>query len=60
MAEKKNAQTAKEQFTNAVYLLGLKLIEDYQSGACRDANKTLEAIIEIFKARDEELPTDSI
>lgn len=60
MAEKKTAQTVKAQFTTAVYALGLKLIEDYQSGACRDANKTLEAIIEIFKARDDELPPDFV
>ena len=49
MAEKKTAPDTKAQFSNAVYELGLKLIEDYQNGACRDANKTLEAIIEIFK-----------
>ena len=46
MAEKKSG---KEEFEAAVYALGLKLIADYKSGNCRDANKTLEAIIEIFK-----------
>ena len=46
MAEKK---TGKEEFDAAVYALGLKLIEDYKAGNCRDKDKTLEAIIEIFK-----------
>lgn len=55
MAEKKPAPDTRAQFSNAVYALGLKLIEDYKNGACRDANKTLDAIIEIFKARDEDL-----
>lgn len=55
MAEKKTAPDTRAQFSNAVYALGLKLIEDYKNGACRDANKTLDAIIEIFKARDEDL-----
>lgn len=60
MAEKKPVPNAKAQFSNAVYELGLKLIEDYKNGACRDANKTLEAIIEIFKARGENLPSTYI
>ena len=60
MAEKKPAPDTKAQFSNAVYALGLKLIEDYKNGACRDANKTLEAIIEIFKARGENLPSTYI
>lgn len=60
MAEKKPAPDTKAQFSNAVYELGLKLIENYQNGACRDANKTLEAIIEIFKARGENLPSTYI
>lgn len=60
MAEKKNAPDTRAQFSNAVYALGLKLIEDYKNGACRDANKTLDAIIEIFKARDEELPPNFV
>ena len=46
MAEKK---TGKEEFDAAVYALGLKLIEDFKSGNCRDREKTLKAIIEIFK-----------
>ena len=54
MAEKKTAQGKKGQFEDAVYDLGLKLIEDYRAGQCRDANKTLEAIIEIFKVQTKE------
>ena len=46
MAEKK---TGKEEFDAAVYALGLKLIEDFKAGNCRDREKTLESIIEIFK-----------
>ena len=44
-------EAAKERlvFDKAVYELGLKLIEDYRAGKCADRNKTLEAIIEIFK-----------
>ena len=58
MAEKKPAQpTVKpplnpdvyEQFDTEVYKLGLELIESYRTGKCQDRNKTLEAIIEIFK-----------
>lgn len=49
MAEKKPTSGKREQFENAVYDLGLTLIEDYRAGRCRDSNKTLEAIIELFK-----------
>ena len=47
MAEAK--KTKREQFENAVYELGLKLIEDYRMGNCRDSQKTLDSIIELFK-----------
>ena len=47
MAEKKSDE--KEKFEAEVYKLGLELIDAYRSGNCRDSNKTLEAIIEIFK-----------
>ena len=46
MAEKK---TGKEEFETAVYALGLKLIEDFKAGNCRDSDKTLQSIIELFK-----------
>lgn len=58
MGEKKPAQPmvkpprnpdVYEQFETEVYKLGLELIEGYRTGKCRDANKTLDAIIEIFK-----------
>lgn len=50
MAERQKLATVKrEEFSNAVYDLGLKLIDDYREGRCRDSNKTLEAIIELFK-----------
>lgn len=38
-------------FHKAVFELGLKLIEEYRAGTCRDSVKTLEAIIEIFKVQ---------
>lgn len=44
-------KTKREQFENAVYELGLTLIDDYRAGRCRDRDKTLEAIIEIFKVQ---------
>lgn len=47
MAEKKPDK--REQFEAAVYELGLTLVDDYRTGQCRDINKTLSAIIEIFK-----------
>lgn len=40
-----------EKFNKAVFDLGLLLIDEYKTGRCRDANKNLEAIIEIFKAQ---------
>lgn len=49
MAEKKPTPSKREQFENAVYELGLKLIDDYFAGRCRDLNKTQDAIIAIFK-----------
>ena len=58
MAEKKPVQpTAKEtpdsdvydQFETEVYKLGLELIESYRTGKCSDRNKTLDAIIAIFR-----------
>ena len=50
MAERQKLVTVKrEQFENSVYELGLTLIEDYRAGKCRDRDKTLEAIIELFK-----------
>ena len=58
MAEKKPVQsTVKpplnpdiyEQFETEVYKLGLELIEGYRTGKCPDRNKTLDAIIAIFK-----------
>lgn len=58
MAEKKPVQpTVKpplkpdvyEQFDTEVYKLGLELIENFRTGKCHDRDKTLEAIIEIFK-----------
>lgn len=50
MAERQKLGTSKrEQFEGAVYDLGMQLIEDYRTGKCRDSNKTLESIIELFK-----------
>lgn len=49
MAEKKPTSGKREQFENAVYDLGLTLIDDYKAGRCRDSNKTLEAITDLFK-----------
>lgn len=50
MAERQKLVTVKrDQFENAVYELGLTLIDDYRAGKCRDSNKTLESIIELFK-----------
>ena len=47
MADKKPDE--KEKFETEVYKLGLKLIEDYRNGNCRDSEKTLAAIIELFE-----------
>ena len=47
MADKKVDE--KEQFEAEVYKLGLKLIEDYRNGNCRDSYAVLEAIIDVFK-----------
>ena len=49
MTDKKTTPEEKEKFEAAVYELGLELIESYREGTCLDRNKTLEAIIEIFK-----------
>lgn len=46
MAEKRNK---KEEFDTAVYELGITLIENYRTGNCRDSDKLLTSIIEIFK-----------
>ena len=42
-------EVGKEEFEAAVYALGLKLIEDFKAGNCRDSDKTLQSIIELFK-----------
>ena len=42
---------AGEAFNKAMYELGLDLIEAYKAGRCRDSNKMLESIIEIFKVQ---------
>lgn len=47
MVEKKPDE--KDKFEAEVYKLGLKLIEEYNSGNCSDRPKHLEAIIAIFK-----------
>ena len=47
MAEKRPIEK-REQFEEAVYDLGLKLIKDYREGT-RDPNKTLDAIVELFR-----------
>ena len=48
MAEKRPIEK-REQFEEAVYDLGLKLIDDYRAGTYRDPNKTLDAIVELFR-----------
>jgi len=56
MAEKKAAPNKQEQFENAVYDLGLTLIDRYVSGkyASGERNEILETIVEIFKSAREE------
>lgn len=52
MADKKPAQSKREQFENAVYELGLELIEVYRRGAYNSINAPqliLGTIVEIFK-----------
>ena len=52
MADKKPAQGKKTEFENAVYELGLELIDTYRKGAYSSitpANLLLETIVEIFK-----------
>ena len=39
------------EFNKATFELGLELIKDFRAGRCRDAGKTLDAIIEIFKTQ---------
>lgn len=48
MATDKKTPSEKEKFETEVYKLGITLIEDYRAGKCRDANKTLDAIIDLF------------
>lgn len=52
MAEKKPASDERAQFETEVYKFGLELIEACRKGTCRDYNKTVEAIIAIFKRND--------
>ena len=40
---------SERKFSKAVFDLGLSLIEDFKAGKCRDSNKILAAIIELFK-----------
>lgn len=52
MADKKPAQGKREQFENAVYELGLELIEAYRKGTYNNLNPPqliLGTIVEIFK-----------
>lgn len=55
MAEKrlldKQPPDEKTQFEAQVYKLGLTLIDDFRTGKCRDRDKTLAAIIEIFRVQ---------
>ena len=52
MAEKKAAQSKKEQFSDAVYDLGLTLVDRYISGKFNvgDGRTILETIVEIFQS----------
>ena len=57
MAEtKKTVPSKREQFENAVYDLGLRLIEDYRTGRCRDREKTVGTITELFKVSQNAKP----
>jgi len=58
MAEAK--KTKREQFENAVYELGLTLIEDFRAGRCRDSQKTLDSIIELFRISQTEVKSNGI
>lgn len=49
-------KTKREQFETAVFELGLTLIEDYRNGTCRDRDKTLGAIVELFKVSQNAKP----
>lgn len=52
MADKKPAQGKKAEFENAVYTLGLELIEAYRKGAYNNLNTPhliLSTIVEIFR-----------
>ena len=52
MADKKPAQGKKAEFENAVYELGLELIEFYRRGAYNTLNspkQILDTIVEIFR-----------
>ena len=51
--DKKPPQTDEQtRFETEVYKFGLELIEDCRKGTCRDYNKTVEAIIAIFRRND--------
>ena len=56
MAEKKAVPSKKEQFTDAVYDLGLTLIERYLKGAysAGDGRAILDTVVEIFKSVQKE------
>ena len=60
MAEKKPELPKGEQFKLAVYELGLTLIEDYRAGKCRDRDKTVDQIIELFKVSQTEGKSNGI
>lgn len=56
MADKKAAPSKKEHFTDAVYDLGLTLIERYLSGkyGVGDGQAMLDTVVEIFKSVQKE------
>ena len=59
MALDKKPLNEKEKFETEVYKLGITLVENYLAGNCRDSNKTLEAVIELFKI-SRGVPTEGI
>ena len=42
---------AQLEFNKATFKLGLRLIDDYTSGRCRDSDKILDAIIKIMEVQ---------
>ena len=51
--EKKSPQTDEQlRFETEVYKFGLELIAACRNGTCRDYNKTVDAIIAIFRRND--------